>query len=347
VISLLAFGPYWTGCLVALLLIANAWLSSQPAKVSLSSLVLALSGAGFAFWILLIKLPNEWVASWSAVMGLILVAGYRLHKCRELTFSGLLAAAGSAAGLVVMKTDPTRFWPSLVALALISATAFSGRQVGRDSKIIRIPSGVLAIVATLLFWNWVAGYVAEDHKFWVVALASTIALVLSRNNPLRQAISVILVSAAALVFLNHATGVPVRFAPLDFFGCLLLLAQERIARTVKAPTGMAVFAGVAGLVTILFWTTSGVRYYHDQVPLTAAWALLALLVLSGGFLLRARVFRIGGLGILSLALSRIVFLDVWRLDLPLRIVSFLVLGCVLLVLGYLYNRYADRIRQWL
>ena len=39
--------------------------------------------------------------------------------------------------------------------------------------------------------------------------------------------------------------------------------------------------------------------------------------------------------------------DVWLLDLPLRILSFLVLGGVLLVLGYFYNRYAERLRQWL
>ena len=66
-----------------------------------------------------------------------------------------------------------------------------------------------------------------------------------------------------------------------------------------------------------------------------------------GFLLRARIFRLGGLGILALALCRIVLVDVWLLDLPLRILSFLVLGSVLLLLGYLYNRYANRIRQWL
>jgi uncharacterized membrane protein len=39
--------------------------------------------------------------------------------------------------------------------------------------------------------------------------------------------------------------------------------------------------------------------------------------------------------------------DVWQLETIYRILSFLVLGAVLLLLGYLYNRFADRIREWL
>jgi uncharacterized membrane protein len=39
--------------------------------------------------------------------------------------------------------------------------------------------------------------------------------------------------------------------------------------------------------------------------------------------------------------------DVWRLETLHRILSFLVLGIVLLVLGFVYNKYADRIRRLL
>jgi uncharacterized membrane protein len=39
--------------------------------------------------------------------------------------------------------------------------------------------------------------------------------------------------------------------------------------------------------------------------------------------------------------------DVWKLETIHRILSFMALGVVLLVLGFIYNKYQDKIRQWL
>jgi len=344
--SLSESGAVGTAGFVAALLAANAWFCGRRPDISPGSLVLALAGVALGFAIVMNQLPDEWESAGTSFLGLVIVAGLPFHKCRELAFAGLLATAGSAmVQLGMLETAGLR--ASLLALALLTATAVTGPLVGRDSKLIRIPSGVLAIAATLLFWAWVNTYIPESHRFWLVALAATIALSFSRERPLRHAVAVILGVAAFLVFLWHSVGSDARYAPADLFGCILLLGQERISRIVRAPVGLSRFAGIAGVFTLLVWVTSAVRFYHDPIPLTAAWALLALVLFLAGFLMRARIFRLGGLGILALALFRIVLIDVWLLDLPLRILSFLVLGTVLLLLGYLYNRYADRIRRWL
>ena len=344
--SLSESGTAGAAGLVAVLLAANAWFCGRRPDISPRSLILALGGAALGFAILVNQLPDEWESAGAAFLGLVLVAGLPFHKCRELAFAGLLAAAGSAmVGFGMLESAGPR--ASLLALGLLSATAVAGPLVGRGDKVITIPSGVLAIAATLLFWAWVNTYIPESHRFWLVALASTIALSLSRERPLRQAVATILAVAALLIFLWHSVGSDARYAPWDLFGCLLLLGGERLARAVRAPVGLARFAGVAGVIALFVWVTSAVRFYHDPIPLTAAWALVALALFFAGFMLRDRIYRLGGLGILALALCRIVLVDVWLLDLPLRILSFLVLGSVLLLLGYLYNRYADRIRQWL
>ena len=344
--SLSESGTAGAAGLVAALLAANAWFCGRGPDISPRSLVLALAGVALGVAIMMNQLPDEWESVGTAFLGLVIVAGRPFHKCRELAFAGLLAAAGSAMVQFGM-LESAGLRASLLALGLLSATAVGGALVGRGDKLMRIPSGVLAIAATLLFWAWVNTYIPESHRFWLVALAATIALPFSGERPLRQAVAVILSVAALLIFLWHGVGMHARFTPADLFGCLLLLGQERIARAVRAPVGLARFAGIAGLVALLAWVTSAVRFYHDPIPLTAAWALLALALFSAGFLLRARIFRLGGLGVLALALCRIVLVDVWLLDLPLRILSFLVLGSVLLLLGYLYNRYADKIRRWL
>jgi uncharacterized membrane protein len=53
------------------------------------------------------------------------------------------------------------------------------------------------------------------------------------------------------------------------------------------------------------------------------------------------------LGILACALGRVVVFDVWKLETIYRILSFMALGIVLLVLGFIYSKYQEKIKEWL
>jgi uncharacterized membrane protein len=81
--------------------------------------------------------------------------------------------------------------------------------------------------------------------------------------------------------------------------------------------------------------------------LTAGWSLLGLAFFAGGFALRERLYRWVGLCVLGCALGRVVLFDVWKLETIYRILSFMALGIVLLVLGFIYNKYQEKIREWL
>ncbi|MEI8311651.1 MAG: DUF2339 domain-containing protein, partial [Verrucomicrobiota bacterium] len=210
-VSLTETGNAGAAGLVAALLATNAWYSSGRPEITARSLALALSGVALGFAIAMNQLPDPWEAAGIVFMGLVLVAGLPLHKCRELTFAGLLSTAGSTLVQFAMMESAGR-WPSVVALGLLAGTAAAGPIVSNDDKLIKIPGGILAVAATLLFWAWVNIYVPEDHQFWLVALAAAIALVLSRAKPLRQAVATILAIAAFLVFLAHGIGPHARYA---------------------------------------------------------------------------------------------------------------------------------------
>ncbi|MCL4789078.1 MAG: DUF2339 domain-containing protein, partial [Verrucomicrobia bacterium] len=60
-----------------------------------------------------------------------------------------------------------------------------------------------------------------------------------------------------------------------------------------------------------------------------------------------RMYRWSGLAVLATALARVVVFDVWKLETIYRVLSFMALGIVLLVLGFFYNKYQEKIRQWL
>ena len=81
--------------------------------------------------------------------------------------------------------------------------------------------------------------------------------------------------------------------------------------------------------------------------LTANWAVFALLILGAGLWLQERVYRWLGLTVLACAMARVVIFDVWKLGTIYRVLSFLALGLVLVVLGFIYNKYQEKIRSWL
>lgn len=88
---------------------------------------------------------------------------------------------------------------------------------------------------------------------------------------------------------------------------------------------------------------------HDagNAPLAAVWALTgtALLLIGLGF--KSRPFRLIGLIALAFSLGYLMLFEVMKFDPLPRILSFMTLGLGLLGLGFVYNRYQDRLKQML
>ena len=63
--------------------------------------------------------------------------------------------------------------------------------------------------------------------------------------------------------------------------------------------------------------------------------------------LKAGVLTCPGRRVKSQPSSHALIFDAWKLETIYRIASLFALGVVLLVLGFFYNKYQERIRQWL
>jgi uncharacterized membrane protein len=130
-----------------------------------------------------------------------------------------------------------------------------------------------------------------------------------------------------------------------------LLAQRQMARRLPEryplePDVHSVIIIIGGLSLWLFLT----RWVLEKASgfyLTASWSVFALVLFMAGMILREKMYRWLGLVILLCSLGRVVIFDVWKLDTLYRILSFMALGIVLLVLGFIYNKYQEKIREWL
>jgi uncharacterized membrane protein len=75
-----------------------------------------------------------------------------------------------------------------------------------------------------------------------------------------------------------------------------------------------------------------------QLSLSVIWVLYGAGLLLAGSAWRVRLLRLMGLGLLSLTALKVFFWDLSSLDRVYRIVSFIVLGAILLAVSYLYQR---------
>jgi uncharacterized membrane protein len=85
----------------------------------------------------------------------------------------------------------------------------------------------------------------------------------------------------------------------------------------------------------------------SNVSVTMVWAGFAVLIFAAGMLLRERFHRWLGLGILAAAVGRLTFVDIWKQDTIYRVLTFMALGVAFIVVGFVYNKFQEKIREWL
>ena len=80
----------------------------------------------------------------------------------------------------------------------------------------------------------------------------------------------------------------------------------------------------------------------QQLSLSVIWTIYGGILLTTGILRRNRLLRMMALVLLSVTIVKVFFLDLSSLDRVYRIISFIVLGAILLAVSFLYQRFRQR-----
>ena len=88
-------------------------------------------------------------------------------------------------------------------------------------------------------------------------------------------------------------------------------------------------------------------FYTKSLGLSLIWAAYASVGLAVGIVWRLRMVRLGSLGLLAVPILKLFLFDSLALEQGFRVAAFLILGVLLLVLGFLYQRYGELIRGFL
>lgn len=206
------------------------------------------------------------------------------------------------------------------------------------------------VLASVLFAAWGFEYVEARWRMAFFAGLGAMQMLAGSalRNPGRVAIGAAYAAAGFCVFwirLREPAAWPDVAAILAIPASLQLCRRFADGKLPPADARNALTA--VALASLWRWCTQYTLAHGQPGHLTVVWALLALVIFGAGLGLRERVYRLGGLTILAVAIGRIFIVDVWKLETIFRILSFLTLGAVLLLLGFVYNRFADAIRKWL
>ena len=360
--------PWWNPALLIFISLGlSHWWQRQKSLViaaQVSSFWQATYAAAIVgllyFWLRPQIEPASWLVA-TAGLGLGLTAYGVVTRAWFVALFGQFFIAVSVARFAPQVLESRPGWAfalaPMVALGVLSwaTVQWFERRPDANPKV-RQPLLETALiyrwVALIMSIGWICAYIPARERIWLLALLGLWVFLFAGLKRNREAL---LFSAAYTATAVALFWLPLIEAPRVYWPNLIaivsLLVQRQIARrlperyplTSDIHTTVILVGGLSLWLFVSRWVLEQASGFY----LTASWSLHALAFFTCGILLRERLYRWLGLGVLACALGRVVIFDVWKLETLYRILSFMALGIVLLVLGFIYNKYQEKIREWL
>ena len=353
--------PWWSPAIViAVTLAAGHWWPRQRAitlpKVATAGMqiVAALAAVGvLLLWLHPFFSPAGWLAMTSLLAVTVTIYGVAT-RFWHLALAGQIALVVSGFSFVhqIAQNAPPWHFPLAAATTLWRARQPATPELNSTLLQAAVLYRWVALAMSLV---WVCEYVPKEHLVWTfTALGAALFTLAGLRPKLETRLGGGVYLAAGLLAFAGRLVMENKLPPLMNLTVLLVLAvMQAVARRRPARWPLPEIAHTAMILAVVLgtwafvWRSVVLKSGGTHFYLTASWAVLALGVFVAGFVLRERMYRWLGLGILAVAVARVFISDVWKLDPLYRILSFMALGIVLLALGFIYNKYQEKIKQWL
>lgn len=288
----------------------------------------------------------------------LLVPASLLLRTPRLTLGAALYSLVSLTYLLPPAAENASITFASSGLAIASAVLLTWRKGGAEGSLV----GACSIFRLSAFISYCAAWQEFSQGGWMDFLAITsivlmAASVLLKRKMLVECLGLIAIALAGLTYetltapweqtVNAETwrGVSVVIALLS----LVVTYRQRPAlmedgeRRDRAITFMAVLT----CLVITTWATQMLVWRFGWKPSAVLWTVLGFAFVSAGLWQRLHVVRVCGFLLLILSFGKLFTVDVWDFTTFLRVVSFIVLGAALILLGLFYNKFAGAIKALL
>jgi uncharacterized membrane protein len=323
-------------------LAAAAYLASTLARAARRSewRPAATLSAALAAAAIFLRLHHQWIALGLLVEAeLIYLTGWRV-RAWYLRVLGTGLAGLHLLYLVIAAVGALSLDAWIPVAVVAAAVFYANRALTDDVAYGFAGAGMLALIAGYEIaepqWGsaWMALGVAAFAVGWsqrlfdfraqgyaLAVLGGTAAALYAPRPPLALVVAAAVWYGAALAVMRSGPG---RFGPAE--GTLLHRAGS--------------IGGTFFVAELLWLQVSG-------SVLTVAWGVQGAVLLAAGFPLRDRVLRISGLALLLTCILKLFLWDLRELEIIARIISFLVLGLILVGVSWVYTRFRERVARYL
>jgi hypothetical protein len=274
----------------------------------------------------------------------------------------LVAQNAVAAGL---HTDWHGWLPQLAAAAVLYGIAarsriLRGRHWSETGQ--EVLSDLPALIGTVLATAFLANTLPNAARAIGWAVLGLVLLVIGTrlgNFALRmQSYALAVIAFGRAWSFNLSVDGQVAGLPVSIVTAVAVIASFYAAELLapRAPANMAPGEGLQGFeayARFLFsWLGTlllAALLFHEvsDKMRTVAWGIQGLGLLFAGFPLRERPMRFAGLLLLLVCVLKLFVWDLRNLDMPFRVLSFIVLGLILIGVSFFYSRFRERISRYM
>ena len=138
----------------------------------------------------------------------------------------------------------------------------------------------------------------------------------------------------------------IRYVSLVFVGALLYVSYQYIKQAFMRVNLKQLFALVF-YATVLWLLSSELIHWMDyagstqsyKLGLSILWGVYSLLLIVIGIIRKYKQLRVGAMALFAITLVKLFFYDISHLNTIAKTIVFVVLGILLLVISFLYNKY--------
>jgi hypothetical protein len=225
---------------------------------------------------------------------------------------------------VLLWREPSGLWPAGLLTVQLLALGFLSRLVPSPAFTVAVPlAGITVLARTLFADDTMARAAAEvlGNVYLVMRVLACIALAIAGNCLAGSSASRHAGQVGRMV--SGAAGV-----------VLLFVLSQAWTRYQGLPLREARGGSRSGAAAEIRWRT--------QVGLSVLWTLYAAVTLAWGFVRRSTALRYAALGLFGLVIVKVFIVDLASVKTVYRMLSFLILGVVLLLVGLLYQKASRR-----
>jgi uncharacterized membrane protein len=301
-----------------------------------------------------VPLLNRRALSCAALVGAAAVSAALYRRARDVsedersTVKTFFALAGNAAALVLLTLDVNDYFAARLSTAGAGAGDLRARvENAREFSV----SALWTIYAATLLALGVLRRFALLRWVALLLLAAVTAKVAAVDASFYAA-------AWHVPFFNHTFAAFAVLVAALAFGARLYARAAGLEENERAVA--AVLTVAANVLAVVALSAEAAGYFDagrvaltdtgrlrdlalaKQLSLSVVWALYGAGLLVAGRVRRLRLLRLMSLALLSLTTLKVFFWDLSSLDRVYRIISFIVLGAILLAVSYLYQKSQQR-----